>query len=156
MLTLTLILPLSLSPPYKPSTYPTSQNAFDKVLLLLCRFTGLLGSSRRRRRNLVDSREEQGDAPTAEDEDEEGEGDKGGRGEEGEAAGVGVDMLGSRISPAARTAALTAFGVAHRLGDHMREGWVSLLLVIFAMRDLHLLPKQVREVPCVRYGVAWC
>ncbi|CAN0482561.1 unnamed protein product, partial [Laminaria digitata] len=53
-----------------------------------------------------------------------------------------VEVLGSSSSPAARTAALTAFGVAHRLGDHMREGWVSLLLVVFAMRDLHLLPKQ--------------
>ena len=39
-------------------------------------------------------------------------------------------MARKRLSnnPAARTAALTAFGLAHRLGDHMRDGENALLL----------------------------
>lgn len=87
----------SLTPPPLP---PSKQVAFDKVILLLCRFTGLIEQSRTRPR------------PSS----------RGNNSAEGSLAGAGGVTRLLNGNPAARTAAVAAFGIAHRLGDHMREG----------------------------------
>lgn len=69
-------------------------------MLLLCRLTGLIEQSRTRPR-----RSSRGNNPR----------------EVASAGAGGVTRL-MNGNPAARTAAVTAFGIAHRLGDHMREG----------------------------------
>ncbi|CAM9457727.1 unnamed protein product, partial [Ectocarpus sp. 6 AP-2014] len=114
------------------------QNAFDKVILLLCRFTGLVGPIR------PPGWRTNSDSGSSHDNDD-GDGDNSDPdAAEGVSAATGTGGVKRLMSgnPAARTAAVAAFGIAHRSGDHMREGWLPLLQLIFAMRDLHILPKE--------------
>lgn len=111
------MLSLPLGPPDPlPSLSPANQVAFDKVLLLLCRFTGLIEQGRSQSR------------PSS----------RGNISAKGSSAEGTNGVTATRFvdeTPAARTAAVTAFGIAHRLGDHMREGEAAPTKVLMCVLD---------------------
>ena len=55
-----------------------------------------------------------------------------------------VMMLRNLVtSPASRMAAVAVFGVAHRLGAHLRAAWQPVVRLVFRLRDLQLLDSSL-------------
>lgn len=55
-----------------------------------------------------------------------------------------VIMLRNLVtSPASRMAAVAVFGVAHRLGAHLKAAWQPVVRLVFRLRDLQLLDSSL-------------
>ncbi|KAM3570707.1 hypothetical protein VYU27_007231 [Nannochloropsis oceanica] len=120
-------------------------HVFDTLLFLLCGFTGLLMSPPSRPSSDMpwDLQDEELDTLVAYTKKD-------------IALSLRVrDKLYGRLlfrfihSPSAQMALVSAFGIAHRLPEHIRAGWQPLLLLVFRLRDMQVLGPEVLRESCV-------
>jgi len=111
-------------------------DAFDSLVYLLCNFTGLLNLKQPPPSNATEVA-----------------GDTVGESTQSEANAQANEHLTQLydfcLSPIAQMATVTVFGIADRLGNHLRQGWRPVIHLLLRMRDLHILPREVlKETDC--------